>query len=225
MHVSNLDISPMWQSFLEEELTKPYFENLLKTISDERNMAPVYPESSLVFNAFKLFTVANLKVVILGQDPYHGAGQANGLAFSVNPEIKIPPSLNNIFKELEVDVGLKKTASGDLTKWAQQGVLLLNTILTVRHKTPGSHKNFGWELFTDAVIKKISVHKAHVVFILWGSFAQSKMPLIDASKHTILKASHPSPFSAHRGFLGSKPFTTTNVALKAHNQIPIDWSL
>ena len=225
MQVSKLNINPTWRNFLSEEFAKPYFKSLIKSISDQRSTTTIYPEESLLFNAFNLLEIEDLKVVILGQDPYHGEGQANGLAFSVNPEMKIPPSLSNIFKELQADTGAEKPTSGDLTKWAEQGVLLLNTILTVRHKSPSAHKNLGWELFTDAVITKLSEQRAHVVFILWGAFAQSKISLIDTSKHTLLKSTHPSPFSAHRGFFGSKPFTNANNALQQHNQTLIDWRL
>jgi uracil-DNA glycosylase len=218
-------IEESWLRLLEAEFSKPYFEALVHFLKEEIAKEVVYPKGGLIFNAFNSLKVENVKAVILGQDPYHGPGQANGLSFSVNPGVAIPPSLRNIFIELKDDLGVEAPRSGDLSKWSGQGVLLLNAILTVRHKQPASHKDSGWAQFTDAVIKRLSETQEHIVFILWGAFAQSKSVLIDDSKHTLIMSPHPSPFSAHRGFLGSKPFSKANAALQAQNQKPIDWQL
>jgi len=184
----------------------------------------VYPLGSQIFHAFDACPFEEVKVVILGQDPYHGKNQAHGLAFSVNEGVRTPPSLHNIFKELQDDVpGTPAPANGNLDRWAQQGVLLLNATLTVRATTPGSHQKKGWEEFTDAVIRQVSAGRPHVVFILWGAYAQKKEELIDARKHLILKAAHPSPYSADRGFFGSKPFSQTNAWLAKHHEQPITW--
>ncbi|MCW8897249.1 MAG: uracil-DNA glycosylase, partial [Flavobacteriales bacterium] len=183
----------------------------------------IFPPEKEIFNAFNLTPLEKIKVIIIGQDPYHGIGQAHGLCFSVNDGIKFPPSLKNIFKELQNDLDIPIPISGNLTHWAKQGVFLLNNTLTVREKTPTSHQKKGWEEFTDAVIKLISEQKSGVVFLLWGSFAQSKENLIDATKHHILKAAHPSPFSAHKGFLGCKHFSTTNKILIEQGKTPINF--
>lgn len=185
----------------------------------------VYPPLTDVFKAFDKCSFENTKVVILGQDPYHGAGQANGLSFSVSKGIKIPPSLRNIFKELKDDVGVEYPGHGDLSSWAEQGVLLLNATLTVEEGKPGSHQKMGWEDFTDSVIEGISKHKKNVVFILWGAFAQQKEELINAERHCIIKSPHPSPFSARKGFFGSKPFSKTNAYLSENQKGKIDWNL
>ncbi|MGQ8364851.1 uracil-DNA glycosylase [Glaciecola sp. 1036] len=216
-----------WQSLIGEQKQQDYFQDLMESVQQERDQGIlVYPPKEDVFNAFKYTTPDNLKVVIIGQDPYHGPNQAHGLCFSVKKGNKIPPSLRNIFKELENDITDFSTPShGDLTAWAKQGVLLLNTVLTVRNGEANSHKGRGWEKFTDAVISAISEHLSGVVFLLWGSPAQKKSQLIDASKHAILKAVHPSPLSAHRGFLGCKHFSQANQILTQTNRQPIDWRL
>jgi len=185
----------------------------------------IYPPKEQIFRALKLTPFENIKVVILGQDPYHGEGQANGLAFSVNKGIKVPPSLRNIYKELESDLNIKSPLHGDLTSWAKQGVLLLNSVLTVEKDNPGSHKNIGWEEYTDSLIKEISDKKKNIVFILWGKYAESKKSLIDEKKHFIISSPHPSPFSARKGFFGSKPFSRTNSYLKIKGKKEIDWSI
>ncbi|PKN02727.1 uracil-DNA glycosylase [Candidatus Dojkabacteria bacterium HGW-Dojkabacteria-1] len=183
----------------------------------------IYPSKELIFRALELTPFENIKVVILGQDPYHGEGEANGLAFSVNKGIKLPPSLRNIYKELESDLGIKTPNHGDLTSWASQGVLLLNSVLTVEKDRPASHRNIGWEEYTDSIIREISEKKENIVFILWGKYAQSKKDLIDVRKHLVISSPHPSPFSANRGFFGSKPFSTTNTYLKSKGKKEIDW--
>ena len=185
----------------------------------------VYPPREFLFRALDLTPIGDVKVVILGQDPYHGEGEANGLAFSVNRDIRIPPSLRNIFKELNSDLGIQIPTHGDLTKWATQGVLLLNSVLTVRKDTPSSHKDIGWQEYTNSIIKDISYTKSNVVFILWGKYAQSKRGLIDESKHLVISSPHPSPFSARKGFLGSKPFSKCNTYLKSKGIGEIDWSI
>jgi uracil-DNA glycosylase len=224
-------IEDSWKKVLEEEFGKEYFVKLTEFVKNEYANATVYPPPKFIFNAFELTPFDKVKVVILGQDPYHGPDQANGLAFSVNQEIAKPPSLINIFKEIESDLGRKtKNTSGDLSDWARQGVLLLNATLTVRAHTAGSHQNKGWELFTDAVIKVLSEHKHDLVFILWGNYAQKKtLPqgqgkvIIDESKHLVIKSAHPSPLSARNGFFGSKPFSKANDYLIKNNKKPIEW--
>ena len=208
---------------MTSEFNQPYFINLITKINYSYKKGSVLPEEENIFNAFNLCPLAKVKVVILGQDPYHGEGQAHGLAFSVPNGIKIPPSLRNIFKELESDLGIAPRTSGNLESWAKQGVLLLNATLTVLPNTPGSHQGLGWEEFTDSIIKQISTEKSHVVFLLWGKYAQAKASLIDAEKHLVLTAPHPSPFSAYTGFFGSKHFSQTNEYLKNHTYTPIDW--
>jgi len=219
-----LDIlEPSWKTALAEESSKPYFTTLVQAVSRAYKTGLVYPPAELIFNAFNLCPFTTVRVVILGQDPYHGEGQAQGLSFSVPEEIKNPPSLRNIFKELESDLGLTPKNSGNLEAWAKQGVLLLNATLTVLPGQPGSHQGLGWETFTDSVIAKVSNEKEHVVFILWGKFAEAKKSLIDETKHLIIISPHPSPFSAHTGFFGSRPFSRTNEYLRKHNLDPIQW--
>ncbi len=221
MHVS---IESSWKEVLREEFTKEYFVRLAGTVREEYGGSePIYPPLPLIFNAFTLCPFDAVKVVILGQDPYHGAGQAHGLAFSVQDGVRIPPSLLNIYKELENDLGTAPHTTGNLTHWAELGVLLLNATLTVREGVPNAHQSLGWETFTDAVIKKISDEKEHVVFLLWGNYAQKKGAHIDSSKHLVLTAPHPSPFSAHTGFFGCKHFSKTNTYLEQHGKTPIAW--
>ncbi len=214
----------LWYTKLEEELQKPYFKALEQFVKEERTRFTVYPKESEVFNALKLTPFENTRVVILGQDPYHGLNQAHGLSFSVNYGIKPPPSLVNIYKELHSDVGFHVPNHGNLTEWARQGVLMLNATLTVRAGEPASHQKKGWEQFTDAIIKLISDEKEHCVFMLWGAYARSKTILIDTSKHLVLEAAHPSPL-ARGAFFGSRPFSQANAWLKKHGLEPIDWQL
>lgn len=214
----------LWYVKLEEELQKPYFKALERFVKEERTKFTVYPKESEVFNALKLTPLENTKVVILGQDPYHGPDQAHGLSFSVNYGIKPPPSLVNIYKELHTDVGFSVPNHGNLTEWARQGVLMLNATLTVRAGEPASHQKKGWEQFTDAVIKLVSDEKEHCVFLLWGAYARSKTMLIDTSKHLVLEAAHPSPL-ARGAFFGSRPFSQANAWLKKHGLEPINWQL
>jgi len=221
----DVKIDASWKKVLKEEFDKPYFENIAHHIKVEKAQGKIiYPPGSLIFNAFNTTTFENVKVVILGQDPYHGAHQAHGLCFSVQNGVPPPPSLINIFKELHEDVGVKIPAGGNLTKWAQQGVFLLNASLTVRAGDPMSHSKIGWAEFTNTVIKKISDLRDHVVFLLWGKFAQEKKVLIDEKKHLVLKAAHPSPLS-FTGFLGCRHFSKTNEYLVKNAIDPIDWSL
>lgn len=219
------DIDASWYDQLSDEFKAEYFLRLKNFLITEKVEQTIFPPSSQIFSAFNHTPFPDVKVVILGQDPYHGPGQANGLSFSVSPGIKIPPSLKNIYKEIEQELSLPMPHTGDLSKWADQGVLLLNAVLTVRQKQPGSHQKRGWEHFTDAVIKKISDQKSGVVFLLWGNFARSKKTLIDANKHHILEAPHPSPFSAHTGFFGCGHFSKTNDILLKQGQKPIDWKV
>lgn len=212
-----------WNEALDVEFEKEYFKTLTETVRQAYLSGTVFPPPKLVFNAFSQCPFEKVKVVILGQDPYHGEGQAHGLSFSVQDGVRIPPSLQNIYKELAVDLGLEIPRSGNLERWASQGVLLLNTTLTVEKDKAGSHQGLGWETFTDAVIKKISDEKEHVVFLLWGKYAQNKAALIDETKHHILAAPHPSPFSAHSGFFGCRHFSKTNIYLKKHNLGEIKW--
>ena len=213
-----------WNEVLNEKTIKNDYDNVMRTVDKLYAEKVVYPEYKNIFKALELTPYEKVKVVILGQDPYHGEGEANGLAFSLNESVKITPSLRNIFKELKNDLNVDKT-NKDLSSWAKQGVLLLNTILTVEKDIPLSHKNIGWEKITDYLIKYISDNKSNVVFILWGNNAIKKECLIDNNKHLILKSVHPSPLSASRGFFGSKPFSKTNEYLKKNNQSVIDWSL
>jgi len=215
-----------WQDLLSTEFDKPYWGELEAFVAGEREANPgkIYPPEDEVFAALNFVGYDDIKVVLLGQDPYHGPGQAHGLSFSVKPGIGIPPSLRNMYKELASDMELDKPDHGTLTKWAEQGVLLLNTVLTVRHKEANSHRKQGWEKFTDAVIKKISEREDPVVFLLWGGAAKKKTKKI-ADHHVIIASAHPSPLSAHNGFFGSKPYSKTNAALEEGGKEPIDWSL
>lgn len=216
-----------WQDILGAEKQQPYFQNTLAAVRGERESGQaVYPPAADVFNAFKYTTFADVKAVILGQDPYHNAGQAHGLAFSVREGVQIPPSLANIYKELSEDIpGFQIPPHGCLTSWAQQGVLLLNTVLTVRAHQAHSHANLGWETFTDRVIAGLNEKREHLVFMLWGSHAQKKGAMIDRSRHLVLAAPHPSPLSAYRGFFGCRHFSQANAYLAAHGIAPIDWHL
>ncbi len=223
----DVKIESSWKAELKEEFTKPYFLQIATFLKTEKALNKIiYPPGTLIFNAFNQTPFNKLKVVIIGQDPYHGAGQAHGLSFSVQNGIKPPPSLVNIYKEIQRDIGIAMPKEyGNLTHWAQQGVLLLNAALTVRAGEPFSHAKFGWADFTDSVIKKISDKKKGVVFLLWGKFAQDKQVLIDETKHHVLKAAHPSPFSADKGFFGCKHFSKTNEFLIKEGHQPIDWKL
>lgn len=220
-------IEASWKEVLKNEFTKPYFQQIVTFLKTEKAAGKIiYPPGSLIFNAFSQTPFTKLKVVILGQDPYHGPGQAHGLSFSVQNGIKPPPSLVNIYKEIQNDIGIAMPQQyGNLTKWAQQGVLLLNAALTVRANEPFSHAKIGWSQFTDAVIQTISNEKTGIVFLLWGKFAQEKQILIDETKHFVLKAAHPSPFSADKGFFGCSHFSKTNELLSKLGQSPIDWKL
>ena len=220
----NLKIEPSWEVALNNEFDKPYFTKLTDKVKSAYQDDTVFPAPENIFRAFELCPFDNVKVVILGQDPYHGEGQAHGLAFSVSVDAKIPPSLKNIYKEIKSDLGVDVPETGNLERWAQQGVLLLNATLTVETGQPGSHQGIGWEIFTDAVIKTISDQKENVVFLLWGKYAQAKAILIDETRHLILKAPHPSPLSAHTGFFGCKHFSQTNQYLKKHSLQEIEWS-
>ncbi len=216
-------IEPSWEIALEKVFHQKYFKELVSFVKDEYSNAKVFPPGKEIFNAFWHCPIDKVKVVILGQDPYHGPDQAHGLSFSVKPGIPFPPSLLNIFKEIKTDLGKDMPPNGDLTRWADQGVFLLNATLTVQAALAGSHQNKGWEQFTDEVIRKISDTRTHVVFMLWGAYAQKKAVLIDESKHLILKAPHPSPLSAHRGFLGCKHFSQANSYLSSNRAEPIEW--
>ena len=221
--MADVKIAPSWKKKLENEFESPYFNNLIDFVKSEYTEHSVYPPGKEIFRAFDCCDCDHVRVVIIGQDPYHGPGQANGLCFSVRPEVKMPPSLINIFKEIKEDLGKPFPPNGDLERWAVQGVLLLNATLTVRASTPGSHQNKGWETFTDAVIKNIAEEKENIVFMLWGAYAQKKGELIDASKHLVLKSAHPSPFSADRGFFGNKHFSKANAYLKSKGLKEIEW--
>jgi len=219
------NIEEGWKKILWEEFQSPYFSQLKEFLVQESASRKIYPPGKLIFNAFQHTPFSQVKAVILGQDPYHGAGQAHGLCFSVPQGIKSPPSLVNIFKELQSDLGIPVPAHGNLESWADQGVLLLNATLSVRAGEAGSHQNRGWETFTDAVIANISKQKNNVVFLLWGRYAQAKEALVDGSKHLVLKAAHPSPFSAYNGFFGCRHFSKTNQYLEQNGLNPINWSL
>jgi uracil-DNA glycosylase len=222
----DVSIEQSWKRHLAVEFEKDYFKGIKKFILAEKQKGNViFPPGNLIFNAFAQTPFDKVKIVILGQDPYHGVGQAHGLSFSVPFGVTPPPSLKNIYKELETDIGFKVPNHGNLEAWAKQGVFLLNAFLTVNAAQPGSHQKSGWEIFTDAVIKKISDERSHVVFMLWGKFAQQKETLIDSSKHLILKAAHPSPFSAHSGFFGCKHFSKANEYLQANSIASIEWTL
>ena len=214
-----------WNPILRTEFDKPYWADLQQFVAAERSHATVFPPHDEVFSALHLTPYATTRVLILGQDPYHGPGQAHGLCFSVRPGVRVPPSLVNIHKELEADLGIAAPDHGNLEAWARQGVLLLNTTLTVRSGQAASHQGKGWETFTDEVIRAVDAKPDHVVFILWGGHARKKKALIDRTRHTIVESAHPSPLSANNGFFGSRPFSLTNEALRAHGQQTIDWSL
>lgn len=223
----DVKISSGWKELLREEFKKEYFLRIVELLKTEKQSnQTIYPPGSLIFNAFNTTELDKVKVVILGQDPYHGAGQAHGLSFSVQKGIKPPPSLINIYKEIESDLGVKIPRTyGNLTSWAEQGVLLLNASLTVRADQPNSHAGIGWHAFTDKVIEQLSTHKEHLVFILWGNFAKQKEYLIDGKKHLILKAAHPSPFAADKGFFGCRHFSKTNEYLVKNGIEPINWKI
>lgn len=220
----NVDIDPSWKAALTPEFEQPYFQTLTDFVKKEYAAHKCFPKGGAIFKAFELAPLKDVKVVILGQDPYHGVGQANGLCFSVNEGVAVPPSLINIFGEIEKDMGIAPPANGNLERWARQGVLLLNATLTVRAHQAGSHQGKGWEIFTDAVIRTISAQKENVVFLLWGGYAKKKSRLIDTDKHLILTSGHPSPLSANRGYwFGNRHFSKTNAFLKEHGKKPIDW--
>jgi uracil-DNA glycosylase len=219
----DVKIENSWKKQLENEFQQPYFYNLVQFVKQEYQKQTIYPPGKLIFNAFDQCPFDKVKVVILGQDPYHEPGQAHGLCFSVNDGVPFPPSLQNIFKEIQSDLGINIPQSGNLEHWAQQGILLLNATLTVRAHNAGSHQHKGWEQFTDAAIHRVATEKEHVAFILWGSFAQKKGEFINPGKHLILKSPHPSPLSAHRGFFGNKHFSKVNEYLIATGQTPIQW--
>jgi uracil-DNA glycosylase len=222
-----VDLEPSWLELLKEEFDKPYLTELKKFLVQEKQDGhTIYPKGADIFNAFEQTPVNKVKIVILGQDPYHGVGQAHGLSFSVQKGIALPPSLKNIFKELADEYpDFRVPQSGDLTPWTEQGVLLLNATLTVRAHSAGSHQKKGWEIFTDTVISKLSDNTSGVVFILWGNYAKQKEQLIDTSKHFIIKSAHPSPFSAYNGFFGSKPFSSANKLLIQQGKQPVNWQL
>ncbi|MDQ0230793.1 uracil-DNA glycosylase [Metabacillus malikii] len=214
-----------WDELLTEEFKQPYFRELAAFLEAEYEKHTVFPQQDVIFNALNKTPYSSVKVVILGQDPYHGAGQAHGLSFSVQPDVKLPPSLRNIFLELQSDIGCSYPESGSLENWAKQGVLLLNTVLTVRQGEPNSHKGIGWERFTDNIISLLNSRSQPIVFILWGKHAGAKKTLITSKHHYVIESPHPSPFSARKGFFGSRPFSKTNVYLKQQQITGIDWAL
>ena len=216
-------IDPTWKQVLQQEFDKPYFELLTLFVKQEYRQHQIFPPARLIFNAFDSCPFDKVKVVILGQDPYHDFGQAHGLCFSVNDGVAVPPSLQNIYKELNTDLGVPVPQSGNLQRWADQGVLLLNATLTVEAHRPGSHQNKGWEVFTDAVIQKLADEREHLVFMLWGGYAQRKGAFISPQKHLVLKAAHPSPLSAYKGFFGCRHFSKANQYLQSHGMTPINW--
>lgn len=219
----NVQIEESWRARLQPEFDKEYFKTLTDFVRDEYRQGAVYPPGKLIFNAFNLCPFDRVKVVIIGQDPYHGPGQAHGLCFSVNDGVAFPPSLLNIFKEIKSDIGTEPPATGNLTRWARQGVLLLNATLTVRAHQAGSHQGRGWETFTDAVIRLLAEEKEHLVFILWGAYAQRKGAFIDRNRHLVLTSAHPSPLSAYNGFFGNRHFSQANAYLQAHGMEPVEW--
>jgi uracil-DNA glycosylase len=224
--MSEIALEPSWKNHLLPEFSKPYMQELGQFLRKEKAAKKIiYPKGSEFFAALNATPFENVKVVIIGQDPYHGPRQAHGLCFSVQPGVDIPPSLRNIYAELKNDLGIEPPKHGCLTKWAEQGVLLLNATLSVEAGRAGSHQGRGWEAFTDAVIDRLNREREHLVFVLWGSYAQKKGQFIDTKKHLVLKCVHPSPLSAHRGFFGSKPFSKINAYLIQHHQTPIDWRL
>ena len=215
-----------WQAVIGEEFDKPYMQSLRTFLKQEKEAGKtIFPPSPLIFNAFNHTPFDKVRVVIIGQDPYHGIGQAHGLSFSVPEGVALPPSLMNIFKEIEADLGIKMSKKGDLTPWSNQGVLLLNATLTVEMANAGSHQKRGWEVFTDAAIAALNTQREGLVFVLWGSYAQKKGEIIDSKKHLVLKSTHPSPLSAHRGFFGNHQFSKINEYLIKHGQTPIEWQL
>lgn len=218
-------IGNSWDEILKDEYQKDYFKNIAMFLNKEYREKTIFPPKSNILRAFKLTDYDNVKVVILGQDPYHGINEANGLAFSVSKGVRLPPSLQNIYKELYNDLGITVSTNGDLEKWAREGVLLLNSVFTVEKDKPASHKNIGWEQFSDEVIKKVNEKNTPVVFILWGSFAKSKAKYITNPIHLVITSPHPSPFSAYSGFFGSKPFSRTNEFLRKNNIKEIDWKI
>lgn len=220
-----LQMDKSWDSMLGEQLQSDYFKELLDFLREEYEQQTIFPERENIFRALNETPYDKVKAVILGQDPYHGEGQAQGLSFSVQPGVKLPPSLRNIYIELQDDINCSLPENGSLVKWAKEGVLLLNTVLTVRKGEPASHAKKGWEMFTDEIIKKLDQRNQPIVFILWGKHAQQKMQLINSSKHFVIESAHPSPFSARKGFFGSKPFSKTNDYLRSQNIEEIDWSL
>jgi len=219
----DVKIEQSWKERLQTEFDKPYFEQLTQFVRSEYQTKTIYPPAGLIFNAFNLCPFDKVKVVIIGQDPYHGPGQAHGLCFSVQDGIDYPPSLRNIFKEIQSDIGTPIPASGNLTRWAEQGVLLLNATLTVRADQAGSHQRHGWETFTDAVINAVANERMNIVYILWGAFAQQKAAMVDRSRNLVLESVHPSPLSASRGFFGNHHFSRTNQYLAEHGMEPIKW--
>lgn len=223
--MSTIHLEPSWLERLKNEFEQPYIDTLRSFLKAEQASHRIYPPNNEIFSAFWSTPFDKVRVVILGQDPYHGPGEAHGLSFSVKKGIKIPPSLRNIYKELKADIGIEPPKHGHLIEWAAQGVLLLNTVLTVRHKSAHSHKDKGWERLTDRAIKEVSDHRENVVFILWGAKAKAKLKLIDSTRHHIITSAHPSPLSARYGFHGSRPFSKTNQFLQSINQPEIDWSL
>ncbi|MES2854936.1 MAG: uracil-DNA glycosylase [Bdellovibrionota bacterium] len=223
---SSLKIEESWKRELGDEIAAPYMKELRTFLNSEIEKGKkIYPKPSEWFAAFDATPFEKVRVVILGQDPYHGPGQAHGLSFSVQPGVRPPPSLLNMYKELKTDLGVERVTTGTLTKWAEQGVLLLNSVLTVEDGKPGSHRKRGWEKFTDKVIQRLNDEREHVVFVLWGAYAQKKGQFIDREKHLVIESVHPSPLSAMRGFMGSRPFSKINNYLKKHGQPPIDWDL
>lgn len=219
-------LHPSWQAVIGDELNKPYMQSLRGFLTEQKSAGKtIYPPMPLIFNAFNTTPFETVRVVIIGQDPYHGDGQAHGLSFSVPAGVKLPPSLRNIFKEIEADLGVSMGTSGDLTTWAQQGVLLLNAMLTVEQAAAGSHQKKGWEEFTDSAIRALNEQRQGIVFVLWGSYAQKKGAFIDTNKHLVLKSVHPSPLSAHRGFFGNKQFSQINQYLESQGQAAIEWQL
>jgi len=219
-------LDPSWQTHIGTEFDKPYMQTLKTFLQQEKAAGKtIFPPGPLIFNAFNHTPFDKVRVVIIGQDPYHGPGQAHGLSFSVPPGVALPPSLMNIFKEIQADLGVRMSGSGDLTAWADQGVLLLNATLTVQLANAGSHQNRGWEQFTDAAIAALNQHREGLVFVLWGSYAQKKGAMIDPNKHLVLKSVHPSPLSAHRGFFGNHQFSSINQYLSSKGQTPINWQL
>lgn len=220
-----MNLPGSWQPLLADQLEQPYFQELQRLLVEERRTHTVFPPENEVFSALALAPYEQVRVLILGQDPYHNDNQAHGVAFSVRPGTPIPPSLRNIFRELREDLGCRVPNNGSLVPWAEQGVLLLNAVLTVRAHQPGSHAGKGWERFTDSIIHRVSEKGDRVVFVLWGGYARKKLALIDTGRHTVIQSAHPSPLSARRGFFGSRPFSAINQALRAAGKPPVDWQI